>query len=115
MRQLRSVLWTTMLSCLLPQIQQTFQRLLMQCNPKTSQDMNACMLRDFELCEVHHALKQIYPLKALGPDSMPPSFQHFWPTVGNLVTKTVLDFLNFGVIPPKFNETHIFWFQKLVV
>lgn len=34
-------------------------------------------------------------------------FQHFWPTVGNVVTKTVLDFLNLGIIPPKFNETHI--------
>lgn len=61
---------------------------------------------------MHCALKQIYPLKALGPDSMPPSFQHFWPTVGNLVTKTVLDFLNFGVIPPKFNETHIILVPK---
>lgn len=52
----------------------------------------------------------MYPLKAPGPNGMPPPFfQHFWPTVCNLVTKTVLDFLNCGVTPPppKFNETHI--------
>ena len=56
----------------------------------------------------------MYPLKAPGPDGMPPFFfQHFWPTVGNLVTKTVLDFLNFGISPPKFNETHIVLVPKI--
>ena len=50
----------------------------------------------------------MYSLKTPGLDGMPHLFfQHFWPTVGNVVTKTVLDFLNPGIIPPKFNETHI--------
>ena len=58
--------------------------------------------------EVHKALKQMYALKAPGPDGMPPIFfQNFWPIVGSLVSKTVLDFLNHGITPPKFNETHI--------
>ena len=37
----------------------------------------------------------------------PLFYQHFYPIVGECVIKCVLDFLNLGVIPPKFNETHI--------
>ena len=40
-------------------------------------------------------------------------FLHFWPTIGNIVTKTVLDSLNLGIIPPKFNETHIVLVPKI--
>ena len=75
--------------------------------------MNLKLTREFMPGEVHKPLKQMYPLKAPGPSGMPPLFfQHFWPIVGNLVTKTLLDFLNRGVTPPpppqkKFNETHI--------
>ena len=54
------------------------------------------------------------PFKGSSPDDMPPLFyQHFWPTVGNVVTKTVLDFLNFGVSPPNFNDTHIVPIPKI--
>ena len=60
------------------------------------------------------ALKQIYPLKAPGPDGMPPLFfQHFWSTSSVVVTKTVFDFLNFGISPPNFNETHITLVPKI--
>ena len=38
---------------------------------------------------------------------LPLFFQHFWPLIGNVVSKTVLDFLNFGIVPLNFNETHI--------
>ena len=34
-------------------------------------------------------------------------FQHFWPKVGEEVTRIVLDFLNSGIVPPNFNETHV--------
>ena len=45
---------------------------------------------------------------------MPPLFyQHFWPTVKSIVIQTVLDFLNHGVAPPKFHETHIFLIPKI--
>jgi len=45
------------------------------------------------------------PLKVLDLDGVPSLFyQHFLPKI---ITKTVLDFLNHGVSPPKFNETHI--------
>ena len=47
------------------------------------------------------------------PDGMPPLFfQHFWPTVNSVVIKTVVDFLNHGVAPPKFHETHIVLIPK---
>ena len=55
----------------------------------------------------------MFPLKALGPDGMPPLFfQHFWPKVGEVVTKTDLDFLNLGFAPPSFNETHVVLLPK---
>ena len=59
------------------------------------------------------ALKQMYPLKAPGPDGMPLFFQHFWSTCGAVVTKMILDFLNFGISPPNFNETHITLVPKI--
>ena len=46
---------------------------------------------------------------------LPLFFQHFWPTIGNVVTKIVLDFLNLGIIPPMFNETHIVLVQKIKI
>lgn len=60
------------------------------------------------------ALKQMYPTTALEPRWDAPIFyQKFWPTVSLVVSKTVLDFLNLGVIPQKFNETHIFFILKV--
>ena len=62
------------------------------------------MTMTFHGSEVYSALKQMYPLKSPCPDGMPLLFfQHFWLTIGNMVTKTVLDFLNFGYAPPMFN------------
>lgn len=55
----------------------------------------------------------MYPLKAPRLDNMPPLFfQYFWPMVGRTVTKIVLNFLNLGITPPKFNETHIVLIPK---
>ena len=60
------------------------------------------------------ALKQMYPKKAPGPDSMPLLFyQHYWSLVGNCVTSTILDFLNHGIIPPKFNKTQVVLISKI--
>ena len=45
---------------------------------------------------------------------MPPIFyQHYYFLVGNYVTKTVLDFLNHGISPLDFNETHVVLIPKI--
>ena len=63
--------------------------------------MNGHLVKEFLPQEVYRALKQMFPLKAPSHYGMSPLFyQHFWPTVGNVVTKTVLDFLSFGISPP---------------
>lgn len=76
--------------------------------------MNYLLTRDFQASEVVQSLKQMHPTTALGPDGMPPLFyQTFWPVVGDCVTKSVLDFLNLGIAPPNFNETHIILIPKI--
>ena len=56
----------------------------------------------------------MYPLKAPGPNGIPPLFyQHFWPNIGEVVTSTIIDFLNFGLTLPKYNETYIFLIPKV--
>ena len=91
-----------------------FVKLLDALEPKVTSAMNQMLLRDFQESEVKKALKQMYPLKAPGPNGMPPLFfQYFQPLIGNVVTKTVLDFLNFGLVPPNFNETHIVLIPKV--
>ncbi|KAK9995768.1 hypothetical protein SO802_020454 [Lithocarpus litseifolius] len=90
-----------------------FEDIVNAIQPKVSEDMNASLIKEFQAGEVYRALKQMYPLKAPSPDGMPPLFfQHFWSLAGSTVTKTVLDFLNFGISPPKFNETHIVLIPK---
>ncbi|KAK9984588.1 hypothetical protein SO802_034113 [Lithocarpus litseifolius] len=57
--------------------------------------MNEELTRTFIAQEIRATLKQMYPLKAPSPDGMPPIvFQHFWSIWGEVVTTTVLDFLN---------------------
>lgn len=76
--------------------------------------MNHKLTCDFQESEVCKALNQMYPLKSPGLDGMLPLFfQHFWPIVGQVLTKTVLDFLNFGICPPKFNDTQIVLVPKI--
>ena len=81
---------------------------------RVSEPMNALLIREFQAMEVRKALKQMHLLKAPGLDDMNPLFyQHFWPIVGDCVTKCVLDFLNLGVTPVNFNETHIIVIPKV--
>ena len=58
-------------------------------------EMNVDLTGDFTAMEVEVALKQIAPLKALGPNGMPPLFyQNYWTLLGNDVTQSVLHYLN---------------------
>ena len=80
---------------------------------KVTDKMNTRLLQEFQASEVEKALKQMHPMKAPGPDGMSPLFyQHFWPTVNSIVTRTMLDFLNHGAAPTNFHETHIVLIPK---
>ena len=82
--------------------------LLEAIHTKVIDRMNVSLLRSFNAHEVEKALRQMHPLKAPGPDGMPPLFyQHFWPTVKSIVITTALDFLNHGTVPSHFHDTHI--------
>ena len=91
-----------------------FTELLAAIQRKVTPVMNQQLTREYSEQKVKVALKQMYPLKAPGPDGMPPLFfQHFWPTCGDVVSKMVMDFLNQGISPPNFNETHIVLIPKI--
>ena len=54
------------------------------------------------------------PLKALGPDGMPPLvYQHFWLTMQHDVTSAILSWLNSGILPKPINHTLITLVPKL--
>ena len=91
-----------------------FTELVQAIQPKVSAAMNHMLVGDFTADECRRALKQMYPFKAQGLDSMPPLFfKHFWPTCGEVVTKMVLDFLNLRIVDPNFNDTHIVLIPKI--
>ena len=91
-----------------------FKEILHAIEPKVSREMNVDLSREFHEGEVRKALKQMYPLKAPGSDGMPPLFyQHFWSTCGRVVYNTVLAFLNHGISPPNFNQTHVVLIPKV--
>ena len=72
--------------------------------------MNLGLLAEFTKSEVDAALKQMAPLKAPGPDGLPPIFyQHYWNKVGGDVAKAVLTWFNSGIICPSFSHTYIYF------
>ena len=72
------------------------------------EEMNESLCREFEASEVANALQQMAPLKALGRDGMPPLFyQHFWSTVNQDVSSSILSWLNSGTISTNLNHTFI--------
>ena len=76
--------------------------------------MNDELAAPFQRSEVELAIKQMDPLKAPGPDGMPPLFfQQFWPTVGEDVIEAVLTCLNSGTIPTSINRTFITLIPKV--
>ena len=89
------------------------QELIDAIHSKVTERMNSTLTQDFHAIEVEKGLKQMHPLTAPGPDGMSPLFYpHFWPTVKFIVMLNVLDFLNHGVSPPKFHDTHIVLIPK---
>ena len=72
------------------------------------------MVKEFSELEVKEALNQMAPLKASGPDGMPPLFyQHFWSTMQHDVTSAILSWLNSGILPEPINHTLITLIPKI--
>ena len=69
---------------------------------------------EFVKAEVEEALKQMEPLKAPGPDGLPPLFyQKFQPSIGEDVSFAILNCLNSSSIPPSINQTFITLIPKV--
>lgn len=77
-------------------------------------EMNEKFLGEFSRLEVGLALKQMSPLKALGPDGIPPIFyQQYWDKIGANVYLAVLTCLNIGKTPASINHTYITLIPKI--
>ena len=82
--------------------------------PSVSEAMNAQLLRPFLREEVEVAIKQMKPISALGPDSMPPLFyQSFWSLIDVDICSAMLHFLNNYKIPLEINSTNITMIPKV--
>uniref|UniRef100_A0A2N9G6K5 Reverse transcriptase domain-containing protein n=1 Tax=Fagus sylvatica TaxID=28930 RepID=A0A2N9G6K5_FAGSY len=82
--------------------------------PMVTAEMNRSLIKEFTSAEVFKALKQMAPLKAPGPDGLPPVFfQKYWHLIGEDVTKAVLTCLNTGKILKAINHTHITLIPKV--
>ena len=64
--------------------------------------------------EVETPIKQMAPLKVLGPDGIPPIFyQNYWQLIGNDVTQSILSFLNIATLPTYLNHTFMTLIPKV--
>lgn len=92
------------------QIEQVVEHIM----PVVTEGMNEDLCREFTPAEVVVALKQMAPLKAPGPDGLPPLFYHkYWHLIGDEVTKAVLTCLNTGKILQATNHTYITLIPKV--
>lgn len=79
-----------------------------------TEEMNSALIANFSKIEMEAALKQMAPLKAPGPDGMPPIFfQHYLSTIGDDVVKAILSCLNLGQILPGLNHTFLTLIPKV--
>jgi hypothetical protein len=76
--------------------------------PRVTDEMNMKLTCQFTELDVTTAMKQMAPLKAPGPDGMPPVFyQSCWHVVGKDVVAAVLSCLNSGKIPTSLNHSYV--------
>ena len=82
--------------------------------PMVTEEMNRDLIGEVSRDEVEMAVKQMAPLKAPGPDGMPPIFfQKFWNIIGDDVVKAIHSCLNSGNILPGLNHTFISLIPKV--
>ena len=78
-----------------------------------TEEMNGILTSEFRTWEIDNALKQMAPLKAPGPDGMPPLFyQNFWDLVKGDVSGSILNFLNSSSLPSPLNHTFVTLISK---
>ena len=81
---------------------------------KLTSEMQEYLLREYSADEIKATLFQMGPTKVPGLDGMNAFFyQNFWHIVGDDVIAAVLDFLNFGIMLPEINYTHIVLISKI--
>ena len=81
-----------------------------------TEEMNEDLVRDFLELEVKEALHHMAPLKAPGPDGMPPLFyQHFWEVMKYDVINAVLSWLNTSILPDPINHTLMTLVPKVAI
>lgn len=78
------------------------------------EDMNIMLNAAYTRDEIAVALKQMDPLKAPGPNGLPPIFfQHYWGVIGDDVMEGVISCLTTGNIPAGINQTYISLIPKV--
>ncbi|CAB4268750.1 unnamed protein product [Prunus armeniaca] len=81
---------------------------------RVSEEMNRKLLADFTAEEIKHALFQMHPSKAPGPDGFSPLFyQQYWDVVGVDVVSAILHFLHTGQLLKRINYTHVALIPKV--
>ena len=78
--------------------------ILQQVQQNVIEEMNTLLGHEFTRKEINLALSQMAPLKAPGPDRMPPIFSN---TIGSDVATAVLSCLNTAHIPTGINHTYL--------
>ncbi|KAL8133749.1 hypothetical protein AgCh_008986 [Apium graveolens] len=90
-----------------------WDEILMHIQPSITTELNEELLGPVNEEEVKHALFQMNPDKAPGPDGMTPGFfQKYWSIVGTYVIKIVQDFIDTGQMSEELNETNIVLIPK---
>ena len=85
---------------------QDFDRILDGVDVVVSDEMRENLAQSYITEEVDATIKEMAPLKALGPNGMPPLFyQTYWIDVGMDVHQAVLSSLNSGAILKSINHT----------
>ena len=86
----------------------SFEQILQAIDTKVTPLMNADLTWDYITEEVEHALKQMKPLTAPGPDGMSPIFfKSCWNFIGKDVIDASLKNLNSRSMPNSLNHTFI--------
>lgn len=91
------------------------EAILRTVQPKVTEEMNEILCAEYTEEEVKAALDNIGDLKAPRPDGMPAIFfKRFWQTVGEQVTREVLNVLKGGQMPENWNATLVVLIPKNV-